>query len=257
MLKIFPLLVAFIATISFSGCEQQEARTPFSSDLSGVWSIEKLEQSSLGGNSTRSFQNVALSVSQSEVKISNCKASEEMAFIRDEEYLINNIGGSLRVVANDLIESASVPNVVLLRKTRKSDFFEAGSVSIVSKIYGNLSIDNDVCFQRIVKPDDIADYYHFQLSFPYNNFRMEMDIKYAQLINGKLKNIQSFELTSPLFVDTHNSNTVIATSGELKLISISESSAHFEFDLTALNKKANISNTLLGPSMSGSFQVKY
>lgn len=248
------ILFSFFIMLLTIGCAKVETDKSDSSNLNGVW---KIEHSPNAKSSVISYRNVLVSDDKNGVKISNCKASEELSFIRDEEYLINSIGGSLRIVTGDLIESASVPSVILLRKTSKSDFFNAGSIEISSETYGDFSTNTDVCVQRIVTDEDEPDYYHFHLSFPYKETFMEMDIEYAENRKAKLRNARSFVLTSPIFIDTLRSNTAIATSGQLILNSVTDSSAHFTFNLTSLNNRANFNNSLPGPKMSGSFKVNY
>jgi len=254
MLKLLPILFVFLASSFISGCAKVETDSSDGSNLSGVWEIERSPNTN---SSAISYRNVVISDKENRVKILNCKANEEMRFIREEEYLVNNIGGSLRVVTGELIESASIPSVILLRKTAKSNFFNAGSVEISSDVFGDVSTDTDVCIQRIVTNEDEPDYYHFHLSFPFNGTFMEMDIEYKKNSNSKFRNIQSFVITSPIFATALRSKVAIAKRGELILQSISDKSAHLTFNITSLNTPSNINNSLPGPSISGSFKVAY
>ncbi len=245
------LILLFIFTLS--GCATPEqAETASSSNLNGVWKIEEIYSNANTQEFTNNYYNVAIRDKGNTIDIRHCNSNKNKQFTRAEEYLTNENNEKLRVVNGSIIESVNVPEIIQLTKTKKSDFLNAGIITLNSDKFGYIYANQQVCAQRIVSNNDDAGIYHFIFTLPFENSFIEIELLYNEMIDGNLNNIQSLTFSSPDFRPYYNAFTANTLSGEAILLEVTDASAIFEFDIrTALNGRFPDDHIV------GSIQVKY
>jgi len=247
IIKFSPILLILILITSCA----EEIDHSLSTNLSGVWQIEHLHSNNAF---VKENYNVNILDDENGVQINHCKVSETLYFYREEHFLANKADEEekLHIVNPNVIESKSVPNIISLKRTDKTNFFNAGSVDIFTADTGPDSTTEGVCAQRIVTSEDQPNEYKFQISFPYLNSYMEFEIQYKEQNIDELVNIKSFTITSPMFNQTYFRSKFNVVSGEINQIHIDDSQAHFTFDVVTGRDQAPT-----GPSLSGQFQVNF
>ena len=256
----FQLMILLCSISFFCGCIEkleQEQQSGLKSDLTGVWTIEHIHSNPSTREFINTYYNVYIDDNGEKVDINHCQKSENMYFVRDEEFLTNESDQKLRIVNGSVLNSINVPNVVQLKKTSKIHFLNAGTVTLNSGKFGEVHTEEGVCVQRTIKSSDQEGVYHFQLSFPFENSWMEMDLEYFKVGDSQTgeiekNNIKSLSFSSPSFYRYYNSNSISTLIVHSELISVSGTSMRFDFDVTT-----EINRRFPGDVINGSIQVQY
>ena len=227
---------AFVVLL-LSACAEKEEDIDHAleSDLTGVWQIEHIHSNALTQEFTNTYYNVEIHDDGENVDINHCLNSENMYFERGDHLLTNSNGEQLHIIDATLIGSVSVPNVVKLTKTSKSNMLDAGTINLSSDRLGQVQASANVCAQRITTSRDLPNNYHFHFSLPFNSSFIEIDLHYSESIDGDLENIEKLSFYSPVFTN-HGfpTRTVETLFGEIKVVSLTDSSANFSFDITTV-----------------------
>ena len=248
------LNTAFVVLL-LSACAEKEEDVDHAleSDLTGVWQIEHIHSNAVTQEFTNTYYNVEIHDDGENVDINHCLNSENMYFERGDHLLTNSNGEQLHIVDAKLIGSVSVPNVVKLTKTTKSNMLDAGTINLSSERLGQVQANENVCTQRITTSRDLPNNYHFHFSLPFNSSYIEIDLHYSESIDGELENIQKLSFYSPVFLGYEFPTQKVETlSGEIQVLSLTDSSASFSFDVTTV-----INSVFPDEHITGEISVNY
>lgn len=251
--NISPVILTLLIILLLASCAQPErAETASSSNLNGVWKIEEIYSNATTQEFTNNYYNVAIRDKGDTIDIRHCNSKKNKQFSRSKEYLTNENNEKLRVVTGSIIESVNIPDIIQLTKTNKTEFLNAGIITLNSDKFGYIYANQQVCAQRIISNKDDPGVYHFIFTLPFEDSYIEIELLYNEMIDGNLNNIESLTFTSPNFRAYYNDYTANTLSGEAILLEVTDASAIFEFDIrTALNGRFPDDHIV------GSIQVKY
>ena len=253
MQKFLTLFSGISIFLVLCGCAKEaEPDHSLNANLTGVWTIERIHSDQTTQIFTNSYYNVHIEDDGEGVDIISCKTRENERFNRSEHYLTNEKDEKLHIINGSVIGSVDIDDIVQLSKTTKTDFLDAGTITLNSDQFGAVNAISGVCAQRIFKTSDIDGYYHFLFSLPFGDTYIEIDMLYNENAASTLKKISNLNFYSPGFVRYYSSYTATTLRVNSEFVSVTDSTVNINFDITTV-----LNSVFDGDNITGNIQVKY
>ena len=207
-------------------------------NITGMWEYEQIIPNNNTNENTSTQEekftishfHVGLVDNGNMVTIQNCFSSTNRIFSRSGNYLVNNEGHKLQIVSGDTIASDSVPDLTKLSKIKPDidHFHNAGSVVLQSNAIPNVSVNSEVCAQRIAQQG--SDKLHLQLSIPFEHSYMDIELEIDDL-NESRNNITKMSFYSPAFSQYFDNPYQESLNGHATFTRLSHSRITLDFDI--------------------------